>query len=143
MQLNGLKFEHMCYGKNEELKSQSVYFSDTQNPIEAKNQVKDLGVTLDVDMTYDQHIQNQINKVKAISSWIYRTFKTRDPDVMLTLWKSLAIPHLGLLLPALVAIKKMLHSVARKPPEIILEWNSLFETLELLGKPKEVKNLQS
>ena len=94
MQLNGLKFEHMCYGKNEELKSQSVYFSDTQNPIETKNQVKDLGVTLDVDMTYDQHIQNQINKVKAISSWIYRTFKTRDPDVMLTLWKSLAIPHL-------------------------------------------------
>eukprot|EP00111_Clytia_hemisphaerica_P007282 TCONS_00021157-protein len=45
-------------------------------------------------MSYNQHIKNQINKVKSISSWIFRTFKTRDKDVMLTLWKSLAIPHL-------------------------------------------------
>ena len=94
MPLNGLKFEHMLYGKNEELKPYSVYYSDTQDQIETKSQVKDLGVTLDVDMSYNQHIQNQINKVKSISSWIFRTFKTRDTDVMLTLWKSLAIPHL-------------------------------------------------
>ena len=45
-------------------------------------------------MTYDQHIQNQIEKVKNINAWIYRTFKTRDRCVMLTLWKSLVIPHL-------------------------------------------------
>ena len=35
-----------------------------------------------------------IDRVKGISSWIYRTFKTRDCSVMLTQWKSLAIPHL-------------------------------------------------
>ena len=80
--------------KNEELKPYSVYYSDTQDQIKTKSQVKDLGVTLDVNMNYNQHIQNQINKVKSISSWIFRTFKTRDTDVMLTLWKSLAIPHL-------------------------------------------------
>ncbi|XP_066932054.1 uncharacterized protein [Clytia hemisphaerica] len=92
MQLNGLKFEHN--GKNEELKPYSVYYSDTRDQIETKSQVKDFGVTLDVDMSFNQHIKNQINKVKSISSWIFRTFKTRDKDVMLTLWKSLAIPHL-------------------------------------------------
>ena len=52
MPLNGLKFEHMLYGKNEELKPYSVYYSDTQDQIETKSQVKDLGVTLDVDMSY-------------------------------------------------------------------------------------------
>ena len=94
MKLNGLKFEHLKYGRNEELKELSKYYSDTQKVIETKTTVKELGITLDVDMTYDNHIENVIDKVKGISSWIYRTFKTRDPTVMLTLWKTLAVPHI-------------------------------------------------
>ena len=93
MQLNGLKFEHLKYGKNEELKEQSKYCSDTGFPIETKSMVKDLGITLDVNTTYDKHIENQIDKV-SISSLIYRTFQTRDASVMLTLWKTLAVPHI-------------------------------------------------
>eukprot|EP00111_Clytia_hemisphaerica_P010887 TCONS_00031858-protein len=91
MKLNGLKFEHLNYGRNEELKEFSKYFSDTQKVIETKTTVKDLGITLDVGMTYDNHIENVIDKVKGISSWIYRTFKLQW--VMLTLWKTLAVPH--------------------------------------------------
>ena len=94
MKLNGLKFEHLKYGRNEELKKLSKYYSDTQKVIETKTTVKDLGINLDVDMTYGSHIENVIDKVKGISSWIYRTFKTRDPTVMLTLWKTLAVPHI-------------------------------------------------
>ena len=94
MQLNGLKFEHLKYGKNEELKEHSNYFSDTGSQIETKMDVKDLGVTLDVNMTYSKHITNQIEKVKSIIAWIHRTFKTRDCQVMLTLWKSLVLPHI-------------------------------------------------
>ena len=94
MQLNGLKFEHLKYGKNEELKEHSNYLSDTGSPIETKMDVKDLGVTLDVNMTYSKHIINQIEKVKSIIAWIHRTFKTRDCQVMLTLWKSLVLPHI-------------------------------------------------
>ena len=56
--------------------------------------VKDLGVTLDVNMTYSKHITNQIEKVKSIIAWIHRTFKTRDCQVMLTLRKSLVLPHI-------------------------------------------------
>ena len=56
MQLNGLKFELLKYGKNEELKEHSNYLSDTGSPIETKMDVKDLGVTLDVNMTYSKHI---------------------------------------------------------------------------------------
>ena len=34
------------------------------------------------------------DRVKGINAWIYRTFKSRDRTVMLTLWKSLVLPHL-------------------------------------------------
>uniref|UniRef100_A0A7M5V1G6 Uncharacterized protein n=1 Tax=Clytia hemisphaerica TaxID=252671 RepID=A0A7M5V1G6_9CNID len=94
MQLNGLKFEHLAYGKNDALKQSSRYFTDTATLIENKDEVKDLGVTLDTHLTYEKHIQEQIKKVKNISAWIYRTFKSREIETMLTLWKALAIPHL-------------------------------------------------
>ena len=35
-----------------------------------------------------------ISKVNSISAWITRVFTSRDPSVMLTLWKSLVLPHL-------------------------------------------------
>ena len=41
MKLNGLKFEHIGYGKIEKWKSYSIYLSDTRNLIESKNQVND------------------------------------------------------------------------------------------------------
>lgn len=94
MKLNGLKFEHLKYGKNEEQKDQSIYYSDTGSRIETKSTVKDLGIILDVNSTFDRHIESLIERVKGISSWIYRTFSTRDVDIMLTLWKILVIPHI-------------------------------------------------
>ena len=39
MDFNGKKFEHIAYGKNEELKALSVYKSDLQQPIEIKSAV--------------------------------------------------------------------------------------------------------
>ena len=69
MLLNGLKFEHLAYGKNDTLKQNSSYFSDTATLFETKEQVKDLGVTLDINMTYNQDIQDQIQTVKNIPAF--------------------------------------------------------------------------
>ena len=93
---------------NDTLKQNSSYFSDTATLIETKEQVKDLGVTLDINMTYNQHIQDQIQKVKNISAWIYQTFKSRKVDLMLmeNIMKNMEIfgnPTLRLLLSTLVA----------------------------------------
>jgi len=73
---------------------QSNYFSDTNTQINTKESVKDLGIILCSDMTYKNHIETVCQKVKGISAWICRTFKSRDAKLMLTLWKSLVIPHL-------------------------------------------------
>ena len=94
MKLNGLKFEHLKYGKNEEQKDHSIYYSDTGSRIETKSTIKDLGIIFDVNSTFDIHIDTLIERIKSINSWIYRTFSTRDVLTMLTLWKSLVLPHI-------------------------------------------------
>ena len=49
-----------------------------------KYTVKDLGVLLSNDLTYNSHIQMIVNKVKIVGSWTTSsTFKTREHvDIM-------------------------------------------------------------
>ena len=42
---------------------------------------------------FSENINNITTKTSQLSSWILRTFKVRNPEVMLTLWKSLVIPR--------------------------------------------------
>ena len=93
MKLNGNKFEHISYGKNDENKLLSVYFDNNSKVIEKKSIVKDLGVLMQQDCKFDHHIARTIEKAKNISGWILRTFESRESHLMLTLWKSLVIPH--------------------------------------------------
>ena len=46
------------------------------------------------DGKFKTHINEIIHSAKQISSWILRTFKSRLPVPMLTLWKSLVLPKL-------------------------------------------------
>ena len=41
-----------------------------------------------------QHITNICQSARNMCSWILRTFESRSPDLMLSLWKSLVIPIL-------------------------------------------------
>lgn len=54
--------------------------------------MRDLGVIFSNDGTFDKHIELTLNKMKSMSSWILRTFQTRDSVTLLTLWKSLVMP---------------------------------------------------
>ena len=94
MEFNNCKFEHMQYGKNVELRAQSYYFASNGKAIEKKQHVKDLGVLMSDDCSFSEHIKKVVKKAEEMSGWILRTFDTRSPEPMLTLWKSLVIPHL-------------------------------------------------
>ncbi|XP_057297606.1 uncharacterized protein LOC130628641 [Hydractinia symbiolongicarpus] len=94
MKLNGCKFEHLSYGKIESLKPLPVYLSNTSEKINKKTTVKDLGVIMSNDCKFNKHISNLISKANRITGWILRTFESREKNLMLTLWKSLVIPHL-------------------------------------------------
>ena len=94
MQLNDLKFELLRYGPNKALKEETQYLSPTGKVIETKEVVKDLGVYMSNDCTFNKQIESIIEKAKNITSWILRTFTSRSQNTMLTLYKSLVIPIL-------------------------------------------------
>ena len=59
-----------------------------------KRLLRDRGVIMSNNFTFQANINNIIEKGKHTAAWILRTFKSRSKDVMITLWKSLAIPKI-------------------------------------------------
>ena len=93
MKFNDVKFEVLRYGKDEVLKQQTKYLSNTGQMIGEKSYVKDLGVYMSNTANFQENIFQIIMSTTQLSSWILRTFNSREAEVMLTLWKSLVIPR--------------------------------------------------
>ena len=93
-QLNADKFECVRYGRNLSLKSSSNYLDNTGMPIAAKDSLRDLGVTISSDATFEKHIEEAIEAARKKCAWVLRTFETRQSKLMITLWKSLILPLL-------------------------------------------------
>ena len=56
--------------------------------------MRDLGVSMSSNCTFDFHISNLYKRCSNLAGWILRKFTTRDPQVMLTLYKSLVMSRL-------------------------------------------------
>ena len=65
-----------------------------QHQLEVVEHEKDLGVTMDVDLIFDKHISNKINKANGIVGLIRRSFIHLDEESFLRLYKALVRPHL-------------------------------------------------
>ena len=94
MLLNDGKFEAIRYGLNKIIKAITQYTTPAGETIEVKKTIKDLGVLLSEDCTFKDHINHTIEKARNMVSWILRTFRTRKPTLMLTLFKMLVLPIL-------------------------------------------------
>ena len=96
MLFNSDKFELMRYvNKNsKQTQSETSYVSNDGSAIKEAEHVRDLGVTLSNDATFNQHITERCELVKSKISWIFRTFQSRNRLPMLTLWKLLVLCHL-------------------------------------------------
>ena len=92
MQLNELKFELLRYGKDDLLKQCTQYLTPSNSSIPGKLTVKDLRVPMSASNSFNDQINSVIEKGKQLSSWIHRSFCSRNPTKMLTLWKSLVLP---------------------------------------------------
>ena len=55
---------------------------------------KDLGVTFDIDLSFDVHIQNATKKANRAIGLIRRAFDYLDKDMFIKLYKALVRPHL-------------------------------------------------
>jgi hypothetical protein len=62
--------------------------------IEQKDNLRDLGVLLDSDLSFTLQIEKVVNSASQMIGWGLRTFRGRSSYLLLTLFKSLVQPHL-------------------------------------------------
>ena len=93
MQFNSDKFEALRYANKSTPGDRKGYLSNTGSAIKEKPFLTDLGVTMTNDASFIKHISGVVQRVTKKSGWALRTFYARDRTTMLTLWKSLILPH--------------------------------------------------
>ena len=104
MRFNSKKFELLSYSASkrdlnefsefDKLYNYPQYFDPDGNLISSVGTVKDLGIRICGDATFTAQIQESVRKGSRMAGWILRVFRTRSPDVLLTLFKSMVLPQL-------------------------------------------------
>ena len=93
------------------------YFTTRDVTLDESEHVLDLGVTLSNTFSFEYHINNITRKASQKCFWILSVFSTRDPFVMLNLFKSLVLSVIEycspLWTPTNIAQIKRLESVQR------------------------------
>ena len=126
MELNQRKFELQSYSANPIHISHELPFypemysykiSDTVM-LEPKIQLKDLGIVVTSDLSWSTHIATLVTRARGVAAWVLSVFRSRDPNVMLTLYKSLVRGHLEyccpLWHPSKISDTELLESVQRE-----------------------------
>ena len=149
MNFNGKKFQVVRYGPNEELKNNTEYFSGVYDEIiERFNSVRDLGVQLSDDASFNEQIEKVVKKARQKSGWVFRTFYCRRPDFLKQIFKSLVQPHIDycsqLWMPLeganMEKVEKVLRDFSRRVPGIrdLCYW----ERLKAMGVSSQQRRLE-
>ena len=56
--------------------------------------LRDLGIQVSANGSWSNHINKIVDKAKGVSSWVCSVFKSRNKEVMITLFKSIVRSHL-------------------------------------------------
>ncbi len=83
------KFEVGRFQKGNFNDIDSVYHAYDDSPIEFQDHIKDLGVWMSANLTFDEHIRKITAKARRVMGMTLRSFKSRKTAVMLPLLKSL------------------------------------------------------
>ena len=139
MTFNNNKFQMISYSQSgTHTPSVYTYHSKDGVEIEEETEIKDLGVLMNKDMTFSSQIQKAVTKAKQKSGWILRTFRCRDRDAIMTLYKSLVLPHLEycsvLVSPHQITEIQLLESVQRSMTARITAYKdyNYYERLKIL-----------
>ena len=92
MKSNEVKFEVIRFGDNST--QDPSYLGPNGYAITRKSHTKDLGVMISEDATFNSHIENIQTKCRQLMGYVLRSFRTRDPTTLMTLWKAIVIPHI-------------------------------------------------
>ena len=139
MEFNSKKFEIMRYGKNQTLKESTFYLTpNCEDIIEEKESLRDLGIIMNNESTFSDHVDLVCKKVRQKSGWVLRTFNNRQSWFLKLMWKSLVQPHVDycsqLYFPHLSSemqkIEKLQQTYTKKIPEVsqLNYWEQIITT---------------
>ena len=104
MKFNSKKFELLNYSaRNRDLHvinessrmfNYPQYHDPDGNTIRSVGSLRDLGVTINSDATFAAQINKSVTKASRYAGWILRVFQTREHFAMMTLFKSMVLPHI-------------------------------------------------
>ena len=94
MFFNSEKFHCISFSSSLSSNSYNVYANPNMQIINPSDNVRDLGIFMSSNSSFEFHIQNLCPKCSNLSGWIIRNFSTRDCITMMTLFKSLVLPRL-------------------------------------------------
>ena len=84
MTFNSDKFECLRYWADPDKAPSFQYLAPDSQPIEVKTDLRDLGVRISSNLSFDIHIQNTVTAASRLVGWGLRTFAGRSRAVMLT-----------------------------------------------------------
>ena len=58
------------------------------------NELKDLGVRISADLSWKSQISSVVSKGRSMAAWVLSVFRSREPEVMMTLYKTYVRSHL-------------------------------------------------
>ena len=94
MKFNSDKFECLRFWADPGKAPPIQYLAPDSNPIIVKSDLRDLGVRISSNLSFDIHIENTVLAGSKLVGWGLRTFGGRGRQVMLTLLKTLVQPKL-------------------------------------------------
>jgi hypothetical protein len=92
MELNDTKFMLLQHGKNDNLKQ--PYRINENVVLEQSQYAKDLGILVDSELKFSQHIATCTTSASQVAGWALRVFDSRSKEVLLVLYKALIRPKL-------------------------------------------------
>jgi hypothetical protein len=81
-------------GNKHKLDKRSYTMGPDQVELKNSKLEKDIGVFIDDNLTFDEHINNKVNKANSVMGLIRRTFEYLDERTFTLLYKALVRPHL-------------------------------------------------
>ena len=94
MHFNADKFECLRFWARPGEAPDYKYLAPDKAEIEVKPHLRDLGVEISSDFTFNVHITKTVTSASRLAGWALRTFRRRGVGLMKTLWKCMIQPKL-------------------------------------------------
>ena len=94
MVFNAGKFELLRFWVDRDKAPDILYMAPDGGPIEEKDCLRDLGVRISTDLTFNMQINKVVEAGSRMAGWSLRTFRSRGRLLMLTILKTLIQPRL-------------------------------------------------